>query len=139
MTDELYDEVMEDSAEHLAALVVGKKIVSAEARKWTLRNRDDSDYFPWYHEGTGLVLTLNDGTEFAFLGKADCCAYTDLENFIMHPDKVDNIITGVKTEDDYQKWHIMADAGDVMELSVGWSEGSGYYAYGFEFPVVEVS
>ena len=139
MTDECYDEVMADSAEHLAALVVGKKIVSAEARKWTLRNRDDSDYFPWHHEGEGLVLTLNDGTAFAFLGEADCCAYTDLENFIMHPDKVDNIITGVKTEDDYQKWHIMADAGDVMELSVGWSEGSGYYAYGFEFPVVEVS
>ena len=139
MTGECYDEVMEDSVEALTSIVLGKKIVSAEVRKWEICTKGEGGYDPWRNTGEGLVLTLDDGTSFAFVEQADCCAYTELENFITHPDKVDNIITGVKAEDDYQKWHVMADAGDVMELSVGWSEGSGYYAYGFEFPVVEVS
>ena len=68
----------------------------------------------------------------------DCCAYTELESFLLHPDKVDHIITGIGTTEGASKWHIYADAGDVLELSVGWSCGNPfYYGYGFEIDVVD--
>lgn len=131
------DGTMPDNVDDLANLVVGKRIVSAEVRDWKIK--DDGEY---HYRSTdhGLVLTLDDGTVFAIEDTDDCCAYTELEAFIFHPDKVDNIITSVETEDGYTKWHVLADGSDVLELTVGWSAGNPfYYGYGFEFPVVEVS
>lgn len=132
-----YDETMHDSVESLAELVVGKKIVSAEVRKWEVKE-DEKTKYGWGNKGEGLVLTLDDGTAFAMEDSGDCCAYTELSAFVYHPDKVDNIITAVEVEDGYEKWHVLADAANVLEMTVGWSEGSGYYAYGFDFRVVEV-
>jgi hypothetical protein len=56
----------------------------------------------------------------------------------LHPERVDHIITGVGTTGGYTTWHIYADMGDVLELSVGWSSGNPfYYGYGFDISVVE--
>ena len=130
------DGTMPDNVAELANLVVGKRIVSAETREWTAKKDDE---WHWRDSGNGLVLTLSDGTAFALGDTSDCCAYTDLEAFIYHPDKVDNIITSVETENGYTKWHVLADGSDVLELTVGWSSGNPfYYGYGFDFRVVEV-
>jgi hypothetical protein len=51
-----------------------------------------------------------------------------------------HIITGVGTTDGYATWHIYADMGDVLELSVGWSCGNPfYYGYGFDISVKELT
>jgi hypothetical protein len=73
------------------------------------------------------------------VGTDDCCAYTELETFLLNVDKVDHIITGVGTTDGYTKWHIYCDFGDVLELTVGWSSGNPfYYGYGFAIIVEDV-
>lgn len=41
--------------------------------------------------------------------------------------------------DGYTTWHIYADFGDVMELTVGWSCGNPfYYGYGFDIMVEQL-
>lgn len=124
---EILDEYDDDgtmvySAERLREAVVGHKIVGAEQ-----------------HGNGTLVITLDNGTVVEMVGEADCCAYTDVERFILHADKIDHIITGVGTTDGYTTWHIYADFGDVLELSVAWSSGNPfYYAYGFHIAVKEI-
>ena len=131
------DGTMPDNVAELAKLVVGKKIVSAETRKWEAL--PDEDGWHWRTSGEGLVLTLSDGTAFAIQDTDDCCAFTELKAFIYHPDKVDNIITAVETEGGYTTWHVLADGSDVLELTVEWSAGNPfYYGYGFDFRVVQV-
>lgn len=123
------DGTIVENVEELAEAVVGHRIVSAEAREAS----------GGYGSSDGLILTLDDGTRVELVGGYDCCAYTELEAFWLHPDKVDHIITGVGTTNDYQTWHIYADMGDVLELTVGWSAGNiGYYGYGFDIRVVPV-
>lgn len=103
------------SRDELATAVVGHCIVSVEDN----------------------VITLDNGKRVRMVEQADCCAYTELESFLLHPDRVDHIITGVGTTNGFDTWHIYADMGDVLELTVGWSAGSGYYAYGFHIEVEE--
>lgn len=137
VSDDEDDGTMPENVEELAKLVVGKRIVSAETRKWTAKPQNDRYY--WETSGEGLVLTLSDGTAFAIEDTDDCCAYTELEAFIYHPDQVENVITAVETENGYSKWHVLADGDDVLELTVGWSAGNPfYYHYGFNFRVVQV-
>lgn len=91
---------------------------------------------------SGLVLTLDNGRRVCLSDTNDCCAYTDLESFLLHPDKVDHVITGVGTTDGYSTWHIYADWGDILELKVGWSCGNPFYygyGYGFDITVVDDS
>ena len=99
--------------------VVGQRIVSAEKT------------------GSGdLVLTLDGGRRVTLRGDSYCCAYTELEAFVLHPEAVDHIILGVGTTDGYETWHIYADFGDVLKLTVGWSCGNPfYYGYGFDIQV----
>jgi hypothetical protein len=85
------------------------------------------------------VITLDNGKRVRLVEQYDCCAYTELESFLLHPGRVDHIITGVGTTNGFDTWHIYADMGDVLELTVGWSAGSGYYAYGFHIEVEEVN
>lgn len=119
---------MPDSLEELTAAVVGHRIVSAEK----VDNQTSYGYYP--HK---LKLTLDNGEQVLLAGTYDCCAYTELEEFLLHPEKVDHIITGVGTTGEYTTWHIYADAGDVLELTVGWSCGNPfYYGYGFDIEVV---
>lgn len=123
------DECMTESAEALSEAVVGRRIVSVEKVELS------SGIHSWSKVLT-TVLTLDNGSRVELYEESDCCAYTEIEKFLLSPERVDHIITGVGTTDDYSTWHIYADMGDVLELTVGWSEGSGYYAYGLDIRVV---
>lgn len=124
-----YDDngTMPENVEALAEAVIGHRIVSAEKLPSTQR----------YGSEDVLILTLDNGTRVELVGGSDCCAYTELRSFLLHPERVDHIITGVGTTEEYTRWHIFADMGDVLELEVGWSAGNPfYYGYGFEIDVV---
>lgn len=123
------DGTMVDNVEALRDLVVGHKIVSADMHPHQRYSWRDTEY-------PEFALTLDNGKRVFLVGTSDCCAYTDLENFLLNVDKVDHIITGVGTTEGYTKWHIFCDFGDVLELTVGWSCGNPfYYGYGFEIIV----
>lgn len=115
------DGTMPDNVEELSRAVVGHRIVSAE------RTAD------W---DVPLVLTLDTGKRVTLRNTDDCCAYTVLSAFLLDPNGVDHIITGVGTTGGYTTWHIYADMGDVLTLSVEWSCGNPfYYGYGFNITV----
>lgn len=127
------DGTMPASVEALREAVVGHRIASAERK--TVRATDPKYGWKKTHHDA-LVLTLDDGRSVIVANEADCCAYTELEAFLTHPERVDHIITGVGTTDGYTRWHVYADMGDVLELTVGWSCGNPfYYAYGFNILV----
>ena len=111
---------MPKNVDVLGQHVIGHKIVSAE--------RSHSRF----------VITLDNGKRVQLADTDDCCAYTELDTFLLHPERVDHIITGIGTTDGYTTWHIYADMGDVLEMSVGWSCGNPfYYGYGFYINVIE--
>lgn len=131
LDDDYDDGTMPENVEALSQAVVGHRIVSAERTEAPCR---------WGGVTQALVITLDDGRRVSLANTSDCCAYTDLEAFFLHPDKIDHAITGVGTTDGYTKWHIFADLGDVLELEIGWSCGNPfYYGYGFDIAVQEVS
>lgn len=118
---------MPGCVEEFASEVVGHRIVSAEGDELDKSFGDGS-----------IRLTLDNGKKVTLLADGDCCAYTALHSFLLHPELVDHIITGVGTTDGYTHWHVYADAGDILELMVGWSAGNPfYYAYGFTIKVEE--
>lgn len=122
------DGTMVASLEALSDAVVGHHIVSVEK----------IDAPGKYGTFAATVITLDNGRQVQMVGRHDCCAYTELEAFLLHPERVDHMILGVGTTDGYTTWHIFADAGDVMELTVGWSCGNPfYYTYGFTIRVVD--
>lgn len=123
---------MPDNVDILAQAVVGHRIVSAGYEDVKLKH----NY--WGH-GQPFVITLDNGTKVALRHTSDCCAYTALEKFLLHPDKIDHVIMGVGTTGGYSTWHIYADWGDVLALEVGWSSGNPfYYGYGFDIDVISV-
>lgn len=126
------DGTMPENVATLASAVVGHRIVKAEKGQIP----EDAQPQCYWGSGEGLTLTLDTGARVRLLHTDDCCAYTELEAFLLHPERVDHVITGIGTTDGYTKWHIYADAGDVLELTVGWSCGNPfYYGYGFQIAV----
>lgn len=126
------DGTMPDNVKDLENILVGRKIIKAETGKRTYNNG-------WYETNQeGLILTLDNGKEFIVADTNDCCAYTQLESFLLHPENIDHAITGVETQDGYTKWFILADMNHVLDLNVEWSSGNPfYYGYGFEIAVTE--
>lgn len=125
------DGTMVESLAHLTNAVLGHRIVSAE--------RDVVTYteYGWEKSRHALVLTLDNGSRAAVIGNSDCCAYTEIEDFLLNPAAVDHVITGVGTTDEYTTWHIFADLGDVLTMKVGWSCGNPFnYGYGFTIQVL---
>jgi len=120
---------MPENVGELAAAVVGQRIVKVEQG---VRVPDE-----YGGEAHGTAITLDNGKRVMLADTSDCCAYTELETFLLHPDKIDHVILGVGTTDEFTKWHIYADMGDVLELTVGWSGSNGYYGYGFDIAVVD--
>lgn len=121
------DGTMPKNVADLGEAVIGRRIVSAEQVK-----------SPLYY-GDELVITLDNGQCVRLVDSNDCCAYTELNEFFLHPESVDHMILGVGTTDGYTTWHIYADFGDIMKLTVGWSAGNPfYYGYGFHIRVVDV-
>ncbi|GAA3018505.1 DUF7448 domain-containing protein [Streptomyces fulvorobeus] len=124
------DGTMPENVATLREAVVGHRIVSAEREETLAR---------WGGITDALVITLDNGKRVELQDTDDCCAVTELASFLLHPERVDHIITGVGTTDGYDTWHIFADMGDVLELSVGWSCGNPfYYGYGFDITVKEL-
>ena len=124
------DGTMPANVAELEQAVIGRRIVKAEKRDDAPENK-----YGYRDRSSGFVLTLDDGTEVWLIDTDDCCAYTDLESFLLHPELVDHAITGVGTTDGYTRWHIFADFGDVVELNVGWSCGNPFY-YGYGFNII---
>lgn len=112
------DGTMLDNVAELASHVVGHRIVSVkQASRVT-------------------VITLDNGKCVELADTDDCCAYTELGAFLMHPESVNHVIMGVGTTDGYTVWHVYADMGDVLKLMVNWSSGNPfYYGYGFDIRV----
>lgn len=122
------DGTMTESLEELRQAVVGHRIVTVES----------GVEVPGRYGGmeTGTVITLDDGKRVRMIGNSDCCAYTEVDAFLLHPELVDHMILGVGTTDGYSTWHVYADLGDILELTVGWSCGNPfYYGYGFTITV----
>lgn len=128
LDDDEDDGTMPASRAALEAAIVGHRIVSVE--KGVRVGRYD----------TASIITLDNGKRVKLVELSDCCAGTELESFLLHPERVDHMITGVGTTDGYRTWHVFADAGDVLEMTVGWSCGNPfYYAYGFDITVEDVT
>ena len=114
------DGTMPENVSTLAEAVVGHRIESVEKL------------------GYRTTIVLDNKRRVVLADSADCCAYTELDTFLLYPERIDHVITGVGTTDGYQTWHIYADLGDILELTVGWSCGNPfYYGYGFEIAVEE--
>lgn len=127
------DDTMPSNVARLADAVVGHRIVSAEMSK----ARDDR--YSWKDPQDAFIITLDNGTQATLFNTCDCCAFTALETFLLHPERVDHMIMGVGTTEGFTRWHIYADLGDVLELTVGWSPGNPfYYGYGFDVLVQPV-
>lgn len=112
---------MPDNIAELERNIVGHKIVSI----------DDGlmdGAWPGYPQ---MIITLDNGKRVALSDSSDCCAFTELTNFLAHPENFDHAITAVESENGYTKWHILADMRELLELDVSWSSGTGYYSYGF--------
>jgi hypothetical protein len=120
---------MPDNVAELAKAVVGHRIASVVPAQGTDR---------YGKRGPGAIITLDTGKRVHLAATDDCCAYTQLDAFLLHPELVDHIITGVGTTGGYTTWHIFADMGDVLELTVDWSPGNQfYYGYGFSITVAD--
>lgn len=135
---DMYDDdgTMPENVDTLRQAVIGRKIISAE-RDLPPESRG---WFGISRYSTALRLTLDNGTQVWMANTEDCCAYTTLESFLLDPAAVDHRIMGVGTTGGYTTWHIYADFGDVMRLSVDWSCGNPfYYGYGFDIKVIPVT
>jgi hypothetical protein len=122
--------VMPSNVDDLAKIVIGRRIVSVE-KGVNIPGR-------YYGTDTVTVITLDNGKQVRLADTDDCCAFTELEAFLLHPELVDHAILGVGTTNGYTTWHIFADLGDILELTVGWSCGNPfYYGYGFDISVVD--
>lgn len=128
------DGTIVENVTKLGQNVIGRRIVNAEHGEVT------HNHYPGERTRPAFIITLDNGKQVALIDTDDCCAFTSLDKFLLHPERVDHIITGVGTTDGYTRWHIYADLGDVLELEVGWSAGNPfYYGYGFDIVVQEVS
>ncbi len=132
--DPNYDDgVMPRNVDTLAEAVIGHRIVSV-----TKENVESN--VSWRDADWATVITLDNGRRVELFDTSDCCAYTDLEAFLLHPEAIDHIILGIGTTEEYTTWHIYADFGDVMEMKVGWSCGNPfYYGYGFDIRIKEIN
>lgn len=84
------------------------------------------------------VITLDDGTTATLEGYGACCAWAQVEALLLHPNKIDHAITGVRYDDSDDRtevWHFMADMADVLDVTIGYNEGTGYYSFGIDVQV----
>ena len=132
LDDEEDNGTMPANVAELEKEIVGHKIVNAHLAKELKYDWSDKLY-------DVFEIVLDNGKRVQLLDGGDCCAYTEVKSFLLNPDKVDHIITGIGTTDGYTTWHIYADLGDILSLTVGWSAGNPfYYGYGFDIRVKEI-
>ena len=130
--DDYEIDVMKENVSDVADAVVGHKIVKAG---WV--DRDFGGKYSWY-SSTQFEIELDNGRKVYLANTDDCCAFTELNNFLLNADLVDHVIMGVETDGYFSTWRIYADMGDVLKLDVSWSSGNtGYYGFGFHIEVVD--
>lgn len=130
LDDETDNGTMPENLEEFRKAVVGQKIVNVE-KDVPLPEENRG-----YGRSNGTRITLSSGRQVFLANTDDCCAYTMLESFFLNYENIDHMIMGVGTTDEYTKWHVFADAGDILELTVGWTPGNPfYYGYGFDITV----
>ena len=128
------DGTMPASAQALRDQVIGHRIIKAEQG----RAKYENPHWGFPERGRGLVLTLDNGKKVFVAETGDCCAFTEIDKFLLNVEHVDHVITGVGTTEEYTRWHIYADYGDMLQLEVSWSCGNPfYYGYGFDIAVIE--
>ena len=116
---------MARQAQELADAVVGQRIIKVEQRKVSEWGREKA-----------LVLTIGGGREVILQPTSDCCARSELADFIHNADTIDHIITKVVVDDEYERWYILADIHQVLALRLDWYEGNyPYYTFGFDITV----
>lgn len=144
ITDKTFDEIVSDAVDGLNSPRYVDEVLGGDDDNGTMpENRDLLAEAVVGHKivsvtqnGGSAIIHLDNGKRVRLAEGGDCCAFTMLESFLLHPDKVDHVITGVGTTNGYRVWHVYADMGDVLALTVGWSAGNPfYYGYGFDITV----
>lgn len=129
------DGTMPGNVQELRDAVVGHRIVRAGNATITTTYASGYSYTSKVFE-----IELDNGKTVQLAQGGDCCAFTELESFLLNVDQIDHVITGIGTTGRYTKWHIYADMGDVLELNVGWSPGNPFcYGYGFYINVEDAN
>ena len=93
---------MPENVRELADAVVGHKIIAAEKGASVTRISE------WRqpYQVTGTVLHLDNGVRVMLADSGDCCAYTELEAFLLHRKRIDHVITGVGTTGAHHLAHL---------------------------------
>lgn len=134
LSEDIDDGTMPENVANLAKEVVGHRIVRAER----VERVHKSPYSSYTYTAECFEIELDNGKIVQLTDGGDCCAYTQVESFLLAVNDVEHVITGIGTTDEYTTWHIFADLGDILELKVGWSCGNPfYYGYGFNIAVVD--
>jgi len=131
-------QLTETDHDAIEALLLGRRIVSAEQGDVTVPGNED-DYYGRTAEG---VLTLDDGTRIYVKGNEGGCACSAGDYPLAHLAAVDNVITSVRFDDhpsgdefeDYEGWYrifVVADTVEVNIASFEGSDGNGYYGTGY--------
>lgn len=139
LDEEEDDGTMPENLEEFSDNVVGHRVVSVgPVVESDLEAVKKNVPYLYMTNRNGLKLTLDNGKSVFLLNTEDCCAFTEVEDYILNLDKIDHVITGVGTTDGYHVWHIYADLGDIVTIDVGWSSGNPfYYGYGFKIVVID--
>lgn len=85
---------MPQNVAELAQAIVGHRIAKVEKGV-------EMPGEPIWRSGTATVITLDSGKRVALADNSDCCAYTELDAFLLHPELVDHVITGIGTTGGY--------------------------------------
>ena len=134
MSEQTYS-ICETDEDKIRALLLGRRVVTAETGSWPIENR--------WGVASGRI-TLDDGTQvYVFPNDGGCsCGAGDYE--LTHLASVDNVITDVRLSEESKKdetgyegetsyrIYVFADAGEVNLLSVDGDDGNGYYGTGYE-------
>lgn len=116
--DSLYPD---ESFDLIKSTVVGHKIVES-----------------FFNGGKGR-LKLDNGVTVSVAGTSDCCAWGEVDNWLLHPENVDHVITDVvviyededEAETSRERWMIIADMNQLLDIDISYYPSNGYYMYGF--------
>lgn len=138
----------EDNPEEIAALLVGRRIVSAE-----MGNFDYPGRASWDNHAEGR-LVLDDGTTLYLTGHEGGCSCGAGDYPLERVAAVDNVITSARVEakptgndyPDYEDYSggtyrifVFAENEEINVAEFVGSDGNGYYGTGFSLTVVPQS
>lgn len=134
----------QDNADEIAALLVGRRIVSAETGSFDIPT--DNPYGrPGRAEG---LLTLDDGTKLYLQGHDGGCSCGAGDYPLAKVAAVDNVITSARVEsspsgddetgDGHYRIFVFADNTEINVAEFVGSDGNGYYGTGFSVVVEAV-